>query len=74
MGATDGRPDAVRAQVALILNAAAKIAGGRVALSKRLGVPPYLIAEWTAKLADAPDEVVHAAIEMILDRRRPGRG
>ena len=74
MGALDGRPDAVRVQVSRVLQAAAKIAGGRVELSKRLGVPPHFIGEWIAKQADAPDEIVHAAIEIILGSRRPGRG
>lgn len=74
MGAMDGRPDAVRVQVARVLQGAARIVGGRVELAKRLGVPPSLIAEWLAKAADAPDEVVHAAIEIILESRRPGRG
>ena len=73
MGALDGRPDAVRVQVANVLRAAARIVGGRVELAKRLDVPPHLIGEWMEKLADAPDEVVHAAIEIILASRAPGR-
>jgi hypothetical protein len=73
MGALDGRPDAVRVQVANVLKAAQKIAGSREALAERLKVPPHLVGEWIAKLSDAPDEVVHEAVEIILESRGAGR-
>lgn len=72
MGAKDGRPDAVRMQVANVLRAAQKIMGGREALAKRLKVEPWLVAEWIAMIADAPDEAVHEAVEIILESRERG--
>lgn len=72
MGAMDGRPHAVRDQVAKVMLAAAKIAGGREKLAERLNVPPYVVAEWIAKLTDAPDDAVHEAVEIILRHRDSG--
>jgi hypothetical protein len=69
MGALDGRPDAVRVQVANVLKAAQRILGSREALAARLKVEPSLVAEWIAKLSDAPDDVVHEAVEIILESR-----
>jgi DNA-binding transcriptional regulator YdaS (Cro superfamily) len=66
MGAMDGRPRAVRDQVASVMLAAAKIVGGRAKLAERLKVEPYMVAEWIAKVSDAPDEAVHEAVEIIL--------
>jgi hypothetical protein len=74
MGALDGRPDAVRVQVANVLRAAQKIVGSREALAARLKVTPELVGEWIAKMADAPDDVVHEAVEIILESRGAGRG
>jgi hypothetical protein len=74
MGALDGRPDAVRVQVANVLRAAQKIMGSREALAARLKVEPRLIAEWIARVSDAPDDVVHEAVEVILESRGAGRG
>ncbi len=73
MGALDGRPDAVRVQVANVLRAAQKIMGSREALAARLKVEPHLIGEWIARLSDAPDDVVHEAVEVILESRGAGR-
>ncbi len=69
MGAMDGRPPAVREQVANVMRTAEKIAGSREKLAERLGVAPYLVAEWIARITDAPDEIVHMAVEIILEHR-----
>jgi ribosome-binding protein aMBF1 (putative translation factor) len=65
------RPLAVREQVTRVLLKAQKIAGGREELAKRLGVEPRLIGEWLARRADAPDDVVQKALDVILDIPRP---
>jgi hypothetical protein len=74
MGAKDGRPDAVRTQVANVLRAAQKICGSRELLAKRLKVEPHLVGEWIARLSDCPDEIVHEAVEVILESRGFGQG
>jgi DNA-binding transcriptional regulator YdaS (Cro superfamily) len=66
MGGKDGRPDAVREQSAKILRAAQERAGGREALAGLLGVAPHLVGEWIAKIADAPDEIVNRAIDLLI--------
>jgi DNA-binding transcriptional regulator YdaS (Cro superfamily) len=63
----DGRPDAVKEQVANILRRAAKAVGGRAALAAHLGVSPELIGEWIAKRGDAPDEIVRKAVDLIFE-------
>ncbi len=73
MGALDGRPDAVRVQVANVLRAAQKIVGTRELLAERLKVPPHLIGDWIARLSEPPDDVVHEAVEVILESRGAGR-
>jgi hypothetical protein len=65
------RPLAVREQVTRVLLKAQRIAGGREALAKRLGVEPRTIGEWLARRADAPDDVVQKALDVILDIPRP---
>ena len=69
MGASETRPKAVREQVAKVFRAAQKIAGGREALARQLGVEPGLLAEWIAMQSDAPDDLVHKAVGIILDDR-----
>ena len=71
MGAMDGRPRAVRDQVASVMLAAAKIVGGRAKLAERLKVEPFMVAEWIAKVSDAPDDIVHEAVEIILRNLDP---
>ena len=71
MGEKELRPLAVREQVTRVLLKAQKIAGGREELAKRLGVEPRLIREWLARRADAPDDVVQKALDVILDIPRP---
>jgi len=51
------------------MRTAEKIAGSREKLAERLGVAPYLVAEWIARITDAPDEIVHMAVEIILEHR-----
>jgi hypothetical protein len=65
------RPLAVREQITKIMLKAQRIAGGREELAKRLGVEPRLIGEWLARRADAPDDAVQKALDVILDFPRP---
>lgn len=67
----DGRPRAVRDQVASVMIAAAKIVGGRRKLAEHLKVEPSMVADWIAKVSDAPDEAVHEAVEIILRQLDP---
>ena len=71
MGAKDNRPDEVREQVARVMRMALEILGSRQRLAERLGAEPALIEEWMTCLSDAPDEAVHAAVEIILEYRKP---
>jgi hypothetical protein len=67
MGATDdGRPRAVKEQVADILRKAAAVAGSRHELARRLGVEPHLITEWIACISDCPDDLVKKAAEIVV--------
>jgi len=72
MGATnDGRPRAVKEQVAGILRKASEIAGGRHALATRLGVEPHLITEWIACISDCPDDIVKKAGHIVVGLPSP---
>ena len=72
MGAKEGRPDAVREQVANVLRKAQAVVGGREVLAERVDVAPHKIGEWIAKIGDCPDEVVRAATEIILKHWEKG--
>jgi len=65
------RPLAVREQVTRVLLKAQGVAGGREALAERLGVESCMIGEWLARRADAPDDVVQKALDVILEIPRP---
>jgi hypothetical protein len=61
--------EAVREQTAKIMKAAAAIFGGREALAGYLGVAPYLVAEWTAGISDAPYQIVNKAVDAIVEAK-----
>lgn len=67
----DARPEEVRSQVAAIFRGAGEIIGSRMRLADHLGVPPEALADWINMISDAPDEAVRAALEIILESRRP---
>ena len=70
MGATDGRPEEVREQVATVMRKAQEILGSREKLAERIGVEPYLVSEWIARISDAPDDALNNAVQVILDYRK----
>ena len=72
MGGKDGRPEEVRQQVTEVLRQAQEIVGSRHRLAERLGVAPHLLDEWIAGISDAPDEVVGAAAEILMEHRSKG--
>ena len=57
----------VRDQTAKIMKRAEFIMGGREALARHLGVEPYKVGEWTARLSDAPHDIVSVAVDVIVD-------
>jgi hypothetical protein len=57
----------VRDQTAKIMKRAELIVGGREALARHLGVEPYRVGEWTARLTDAPHDVVSNAVDVIVN-------
>jgi hypothetical protein len=61
--------EAVREQTAKIMKAAAAIFGGREGLAGYLGVAPYLVAEWTAGISDAPYQIVNKAVDAIVEAK-----
>jgi len=56
----------VREQTAKIMKRAELIVGGREALARHLGVEPYKVGEWTARLSDAPHDMVNKAVDVIV--------
>jgi DNA-binding transcriptional regulator YdaS (Cro superfamily) len=50
---------------------AQQILGSREKLAKRIGVEPHLVAEWITQISDAPEDAVHAAVEVLLEYRKP---
>lgn len=57
----------VREQSSRILRGAQTVLGSREELAAQLGVEPYAVAEWIAKVSDAPYEAVNKAVEIIVN-------
>lgn len=61
----------VRNQTAKVMKRAEMIAGGREALARHLGVEPYKVGEWIARLSDAPHDVVNKAVDLLVSNTKP---